>query len=171
MRTLILILCLAASMTGASTSTQAAEAQSSSASSDAAALTAFKKAIREKYDMKEKAFAAHDAETIVTRFYTKDAISAGEDFGIFVGRSQLRPMFAKDVNLYKVKISSVHTIVRGDAGWDWVDFGVIPVDTKEKPFMLAMLFLWTKIDGEWMCQGDFYINGSFSTGKLTPQPH
>jgi hypothetical protein len=167
MRTLILILCFAVSMTGISTTLKAAEAQPST-SSDTAALTAFKKAIREKYDMKEKAFAAHDAETIVTRFYTKDAISAGEGFGIFVGRGQLRPMFAKDVTLYKVKITSVHTIVRGDAGWDWVDFGVIPLDTKEKPFMLAMLFLWTKIDGEWMCQGDFYINGSFSTGKLTP---
>jgi len=170
MRTLILILCFAVSMTGVSTTPRAAEAQSST-SSDTAALTAFKKAIREKYDMKEKAFATHDAETIVTRFYTKDAISAGEGFGIFVGRSQLRPMFAEDVNLYKVKIASVHTIVRGDAGWDWVDFGVIPVDTKEKPFMLAMLFLWTKIDGEWMCQGDFYINGSFSTGKVTSQHH
>jgi hypothetical protein len=94
-----------------------------------------------------------------------------EGFGIFVGRSQLRPMFAEDVNLYKVKITSVHTIVRGDAGWDWVDFGVIPVDTKEKPFMLAMLFLWTKINGEWMCQGDFYNYGSFSTGKVTSQHH
>jgi hypothetical protein len=170
MRTLTLVLCLALTLTGVSTPTRAAEAQSA-ASSDAAALTAFKKAIREKYDMKEKAFATHDAETIVTRFYTKDAISAGQDFGIFVGRDELRPMFAKDVNLYKVKITSVHTIVRGDAGWDWVDFGVIPVDAKEKPFMLAMLFLWTKIDGEWMCQGDFYINGSFSTGKLTPPAH
>jgi hypothetical protein len=168
MRTLILILCFAA-LTGVSTTTLAAEAPSSTPS-DTAALTAFKKAIREKYDMKENAFATHDAETIVTRFYTKDAISAGEGFGIFVGRSQLRPMFAKDVNLYKVKITSVHTIVRGDAGWDWVDFGVIPVDTKEKPFMLAMLFLWTKINGEWMCQGDFYIYGSFSTGKVTSPP-
>jgi hypothetical protein len=170
MRTLILILSSVVMLTGVSTTPKAAEAQSS-IPSDAASLTAFKKAIREKYDMKEKAFAAHDAETIVTRFYTKDAISAGEGFGIFVGRGQLRPMFAKDVNLYKVKITSVHTIVRGDAGWDWVDFGVIPVDSKEKPFMLAMLFLWTKIDGEWMCQGDFYINGSFSTGKLTSPGH
>jgi hypothetical protein len=169
MRTLILTLCFAVSMTGVSTIDRAAEAQLPA--TDSAALTTFKKAIRAKYDMKENAFAIHDAETIVTRFYTPDAISAGQDFGIFVGRSELRPMFAKDVNLYKVKITSVHTIVRGDAGWDWVDFGVIPVDTKEKPFMLAMLFLWTKIDGEWMCQGDFYVNGSFSTGKLTSPSH
>src|ERR1700687_2532984 len=106
MRTLILLLCFAVSMTGVSTITQAAEAQSST-SSDAAALIAFKKAIREKYDMKEKAFATHDAETIVTRFYTKDAISAGEGFGIFVGRAQLRPMFAQVVNQYTVKVTAV----------------------------------------------------------------
>ena len=170
MRTMILILCSAVMLAGIPTISNAAKAQTSNPS-DAASLTTFKKAIREKYDMKEKAFATHDAETIVTRFYTKDAISAGEGFGIFVGRSQLRPMFAEDVNLYEVKITSVHTIVRGDAGWDWVDFGVIPLDPKQKPFVLAMLFLWTKIDGEWMCQGDFYINGSFSTGKLTSPEH
>src|SRR5882672_9531280 len=166
MRSLILILCSMVMLAGVSPIAMAAEPQSSSPS-DAAALAAFKKAIRQKYDMKEKAFAGHDSEIIVTHFYTRDAISAGQGFGIFVGRDELRPMFAKDVTLYKVKINSVHTIVRGDAGWDWVDFGVVPLDTKEKPFMLAMLFLWTKIDGEWMCQGDFYINGSFSTGKLT----
>jgi hypothetical protein len=169
MRTLFVILCSAVLLGGASTTSAAAEIQAT-AQSDSADLAAFKKAIRAKYDMKEKAFAAHDAETIVTRFYTEDAISAGEGFGIFVGRDQLRPMFAHDVNLYTVKVTSVHTIVRGNAGWDWTDFGVTPVNSKEKPFMLAMLFLWVKIDGKWLCQGDFYINGSFATGKLTAPP-
>lgn len=169
MRKSIVILCSALLVGGVWTNTRAAEQQISS-EPDTAALTAFKKAIREKYDMKEKAFATHDAETIVTRFYTKDAISVGEGFGIFVGREQLRPMFQRDVKLYTVKVTSVHTIVRGNAGWDWTDFAAIPVDPKQKPIMLAMLFLWVKIDGQWMCQGDFYVNGSFASGKLTPQP-
>ena len=52
-----------------------AEAAKAAAASDSAELRAFKKAIGAKYALKEKAFAAHDAETIVTQFY-----SAGRDF-------------------------------------------------------------------------------------------
>ncbi len=37
-------------------------------------LAAFGQAIRELYDLKEKAWAAGDAETIVTRFYAQDAV-------------------------------------------------------------------------------------------------
>jgi len=137
---------------------------------DSTELAVFKKAVRDKYYMKEKAFATHDAETIVTRFYAKDAISVGEGFGIFIGREQLRPLFAKAVNQYTVKVTSVHTKVQGNAGWDWADFGVIPIDPKEKPFTLAILFLWVKHAGTWMCQGDFYVDGSFVTGKLAAPP-
>ena len=45
---------------------------------DSAELLAFKKAIRAKYDIKEKAFAEHDPETILTKFYSEDVISVGE---------------------------------------------------------------------------------------------
>src|SRR4051794_19045917 len=37
-----------------------------------AELTAFKKSIRAKYALKERAFANHDADTIVRQFYTPD---------------------------------------------------------------------------------------------------
>ena len=136
------------------------------ATADSPELVAFKKAIRAKYDMKEKAFAAHDAKTILTRFYAEDAVSVGEGFGIFNGRKDLTPLYEKAVTEYTVKVTSVHTFVRGDAGWDWADFYVTPVDPQEKPFNLAILFLWARHDGQWMCKGDFYVNGSFKTGKL-----
>jgi hypothetical protein len=164
MRILLIILCSVALLAGVSTAAKAADTPASIQPDTA--LAAFKKATREKYNMKEKAFADHDADTIVTRFYTKDAISVGQGFGIFIGRDQLRPLFAKAVNQYTVKITSVHTKVKGNAGWDWVDFAVMPVDPKDKAFTLAMLFLWVKQDGNWMCQGDFYVDGSFATGKL-----
>jgi hypothetical protein len=38
------------------------------AAADTAALKAFKAAIREKYALKERAFAAHDPEPILTQF-------------------------------------------------------------------------------------------------------
>ncbi len=141
-------------------------AAKAAASPDTAELRAFKKAIRARYAIKEKAFAAHDAETIVTQFYTPDVISVGEGEGIFIGRDQIRPLYQEVVKDNQVKIESVYTFVKGNAGWDWADFHVMPTDGKTKPFTFAILFLWTKIDGVWMCKGDFFVRGSFRSGKL-----
>lgn len=136
----------------------------------AAELEAFKAAIRAQYDMKEKAFAEHDAETILTRFYAADAISVGEGEGIFIGREQMRPLYLEVVKAATVKIESKHTFVKGDAGWDWVDFHVTIADGKTAPFTFAMLFLWAREDGQWVSKGDMFVNGSFATGKLGSVP-
>ncbi|MEP7245741.1 MAG: DUF4440 domain-containing protein [Gammaproteobacteria bacterium] len=145
-----------------------AAAAKAAASPDSAELTAFKRAIRARYALKEKAFAAHDAETIVTKFYSPDVISVGEGEGIFIGRDQIRPLYQEVVKDNTVKIDSVHTFVSGDAGWDWADFHVMPAAGKGAPFTFAILFLWAKVDGQWLCKGDFFLNGSFRTGKLAP---
>jgi len=136
------------------------------ATPDSAALRAFKRAIRAQYDLKEKAFAAHDAETIVTKFYTPDVISVGEGEGVFIGRDAIRPLYQQVVKDNHVRIESVHTFVDGNAGWDWADFHVMP--DKDKPFTFAILFLWAKIDGKWMCKGDFFIKGSFKEAPKMP---
>jgi len=125
------------------------------------ALAAFKQAIRAKYDLKEKAFAAHDAETIVTKFYTDDVVSVGEGEGVFIGRDAIRPLYQEVVKNNKVKVESIHTFVKGDAGWDWADFHVYPTDGKTEPFTFAIVFLWTRVNGEWMCKGDSFVKGSF----------
>jgi hypothetical protein len=140
------------------------------ASPSSASLAKFKDAIRQKYDLKERAFAAHDAETILTRFYTADAISVGEGEGIFVGRDQLRPLYQDVVKENVVKIDSVYTFVSGNSGWDWADFHVTPSNKVNKPFTFAILFLWTQVHGQWMCKGDVFLNGSFRSGQLAKPP-
>jgi ketosteroid isomerase-like protein len=137
---------------------------------DNAEMTAFKKAIRAKYALKERAFANHDAEAIVRQFYTPDVISVGQGEGIYVGSEQILPLYEEVVKTNKVRIESIYTFVKGDAGWDWADFHVYPTDGKTAPFTFAILFLWTRIDGEWMCKGDFFVTGSFKDGKLAPPP-
>lgn len=131
-------------------------------------LSAFRQAIRAQYDLKEQAFARHDAETIVTQFYAPDVISVGQGEGIFIGRDQIRPLYQDVVRNNRVKIESVHTYVNGSAGWDWADFHVFPTNGKTKPFTFAILFLWSRIDGKWMCKGDYFMTGSFREGKLSP---
>ena len=142
------------------------------ASADSPELAAFKKEIRAKYDLKEKAFANHDAETIVTQFYAPDVISVegGPEGGIYVGRDQIRPLYERVVKDSLVKVDSVYTYVNGNAGWDWTDFHVRFTDGKTKPFTFALLFLWAKENGQWICKGDYFVTGSFRTGKLASEP-
>lgn len=129
-------------------------------------LAAFEKAIGKKYALKERAFATHHVKPIITQFYTADAISVGAGEGIYIGREQLTRLYRSVINRGAVKIDSVYPYVNGNAGWDWADFHVTPSDPKEKPFTFAILFLWSKIHGQWMCKGDFFVTGSLREGKL-----
>src|SRR5688572_3626219 len=142
----VLIFSHCAVMAAQSVPPTSAAAAKAAASADSPELAAFKKAIRAKYDLKEKAFANHDAETILTKFYTPDVITVEgtPDGGIFVGREQIRPLYERVVKDSLVKVDSVHTFVNGDSGWDWADFHVTSPDGKMQPFTFAILFLWTK---------------------------
>jgi Domain of unknown function (DUF4440) len=132
---------------------------------DSAELAAFKKAIRAKYDLKEKSYVTGDAESIVTKFYAEDEITVGRN-KVFLGRKEIRPAYQEAVKEATVKVDSVYTFVKGDAGWDWADFHITPKDGKSAPKTLAILFLWARINGEWMCMGDFSVPGSFRSGQI-----
>jgi len=124
-----------------------------------AEMAAFKHAIRAKYDLKEKAFAEHDPETIVTKFYSEDVISIGEGEALTQGREQLRNVYVEVTQTHPnlVKIESFATNVKGDLGWDWADFHVTPEDQSVAPFTFKILFLWERRNGEWVCVGDIFV--------------
>jgi ketosteroid isomerase-like protein len=126
---------------------------------DDAALVAFQQAIRAKYDLKEKAFAAHDPDTIIERFYSADVISMGEGGSIVRGRKALRKEYVEVTQTHpnRVKVESFATRVQGDLGWDWADFDVTPEDTTVAPFTFKILFLWERRNGEWVCTGDMFV--------------
>ena len=129
-------------------------------------LEAFKKAIRAKYDLKEMAFANNDPKPILEKFYTGDVLSVGPDGVSHEGTEGIRPVYENpDIIGGKVKIVSYKTQVSGSSGWDWANFHVNPADPAAEPFTFKMLFLWEKIDGEWMSQGEMYVVGEFDTSK------
>jgi len=134
-------------------------AASAVAAEDDAALAAFKKAIRAKYDMKEQAFADHDPEPIVMKFYSEDVISVGEGEAMVRGRDELRKLYVEIVQNHpnRVQVESFATKVEGNLGWDWADFHVTPEDTSVAPFTFKILFLWERRDGEWICTGDIFV--------------
>jgi uncharacterized protein (TIGR02246 family) len=139
----------------------------SSGTSPARAESArFKQAIRKLYDLKEKAWAAGDADAIVTKFYSADAISVGEgDPNTMVGREQFRTAYAQYVkDVPSVRIESVRSYVNGSAGWDWANFYSSPKPDKKSmypPSPIRILFIWAKEGGHWICKGDIFVNGKF----------
>ena len=135
------------------------------AAQDSTELAAFKRAIRAKYDMKEKAFRERDGETIVTKFYAADVVSTGEGSPLHRGRGELRKLYSTpEVINNDVRITSFHTHVNGDAGWDWADFHVTPADKSAAPFTFKIVFLWERINGEWWCKGDMYVLDKSNAG-------
>ncbi|MBG6120448.1 MULTISPECIES: YybH family protein [unclassified Sphingobium] len=165
-----LALALAMVGTGAHAATAKAPQQSmimgEAIKSDPAELSRFKAEIKKLYDLKEQAFADGDAETIVNRFYSSDAITVGPDGKPAIGRAAFLEEYKKIVAKYNVKVESVRTYVRGDDGYDWTNFFVTSKDGSEKPFSFIILFIWTKVDGQWVCAGDPYILGRFEQGAF-----
>lgn len=126
-------------------------------------LAAFKQAVRAKYDLKERAFAAGDPAPILNHFYAPDVISTDNEGKTHIGRAALKPLYEDVTAHYNVRIQSVYPHVNGNTGWDWANFFVTPKapDSKEKPFSFKILFLWQKVKGEWWCKGDMYVLGEF----------
>lgn len=136
---------------------------------DSPALQAFRKAIRAKYDLKERAWAAGDAAGLVKGFYSPQAFSAAEgEPALFLrGRAQFLETYKTFVaDTTKIRIESVHTYVNGNMGWDWTNFhaDVKPEKVKDyPPSPVRILFVWEKIGGQWFCAGDVVLLGSFAT--------
>jgi ketosteroid isomerase-like protein len=134
--------------------------------SDPVELARFKRQIRALYEMKERAFAAGDAAAIVNRFYSRDAISVGPEGKPIMGRAEFMEDYKKVVAKYNVKVQSVRTYVKGDNGYDWANFFVTSKDNSEKPFSFVILFLWTRVKGQWVSPGDAYVVGQFPADRV-----
>lgn len=128
----------------------------------ASELEKFQKAIRAQYDLKEQAFADNDPKPILEKFYTSDVLSVGPDGFSHEGTEGIRPVYENpDIIGGKVYIESYKSKVSGKLGWDWVNFHVHPADPAASPFTFKLLFLWEKIKGKWMSQGEMYVVGEF----------
>ena len=127
---------------------------------------AFKKAIRQLYDIKESAWTKGDVEAIVTRFYAPDAVSVGEgDPTTMKGTKQFREAYKQLLqDITSVRVESVRSVVNGNAGWDWANFyaNVKPEKAGEYPQSpVRILFLFSKEKGRWICKGDIFVTGKF----------
>lgn len=133
---------------------------------DSKELAEFKKAIRAQYDLKEKAWAKGDYESIVTKFYSDDAISIMEGMpettiGVDSFRAEYKTILAETTSAH---MESVYTHVNGNLGWDFANFEatVKPEFADKYPKgPVRILFLWEKVKGKWICKGDAVVLGAF----------
>jgi ketosteroid isomerase-like protein len=132
---------------------------------EAADLAEFRRQVDALYRMKEEAFAKEDADAIVDRFYTRDAITFGPEGKPVIGRDAFREDYRNIVKIADVKVEPVATHVGKDAGWEWVNFRAFPKDKTQKPFTFIMLFVFAKKDGQWVSGGDAYTVGEFSPSR------
>lgn len=131
------------------------------ANSQSAELKDFSNAIRDKYDLKERAFRENDVEALVNGFYARDALLV-EEHKVVKGYDQVLAMYQELVPATEsVSIKSYHTYLaeQGNMGYDYTTFHVNPV--KGEDFDLKLLFIWEKVKGEWRCKSDMYIIGAF----------
>ncbi|HZU63221.1 MAG TPA: hypothetical protein VFF98_06030 [Novosphingobium sp.] len=155
-------LLMAAALLCAPASAFAQASHSQIAPQNTAEMRAFKAAIRKLYDEKERDFAQGRDDHILNRFYSGDAISFGEGEGISIGRADFKKLYDEVTRQSTVKVRSVYTYVSGTAGWDWANFYVTPKDPAAKPFSFAILFVWAKEGGKWICKGDAFVKGAFA---------
>jgi hypothetical protein len=129
-------------------------------------LAAFKGAIHKLYELKERDWKRGDYETIVTQFYSADAVSVGEgDPNTMKGVDEFRKAYRQAVqDVTSIRIESVRSVVNGNAGWDWANFyaTIKPEKAKDYPQTPArILFLFSKENGKWICKGDIFVSGKF----------
>ena len=137
---------------------------------DSTELKEFKKAIRAKYDLMEKAYATDNPALIYDQFYSEDARGlAADEPRSYKGRAQMKVMWDDVALRGEIRIESVDTYVNGDAGWDWANMYAEYHDKTIKPFSVMYLFLWSKENGEWVCKGDMYIVGEFTPENIKGQ--
>lgn len=123
----------------------------------------FRRQIDALYRMKENAFTAEDADAIVGKFYSRDAISFGPEGKPVIGRDAFREEYRGAVKIANVRVEPVSTHVGKDAAWEWVNFRVTPKDPAQKPFTFIMLFVFAKDHGNWVSGGDAYTIGEFAS--------
>ncbi len=117
------------------------------------------------YRMKEKAFAAQDADKVVEHFYSADAVAFGPEGKPVIGRDAFRADYKNVVKIAEVKVEPISNHIGTDAAWEWVNFRAFPRDKAQKPFTFIMLFVFAKKDGKWVSGGDAYTVGEFPTTR------
>lgn len=133
-------------------------------------LARFQRAIRDQYDFMENTWQQGRTDELVDRFYAPATFAAHEGMPeVFIdGIEQMREVTkVYQADLQSVRFESVRSHVRGDMGWDWFNFHIVPRPDKASAFPpspVRILFLWERIEGQWKCAGEVQLMGRFPTG-------
>lgn len=121
-----------------------------------AALTAdqraFAAALRDRYADHVAALEDGDVARLMT-FFTDDVVWMGAGWPSREGKPDLRELFEQVAGTARVHCRSMCAHVDGDSGWNFVDYAVTPKNPATPPWTFRTSFQWTRLDGEWRCNG------------------
>jgi len=112
----------------------------------------FTATLRERYAEHVSALEAGDVERLLT-FFTDDAVWMGSGWPSRFGKADLRALFKEVAGTAKVHCRSICAHVSGSAGWDFVDYAVMPNDAGVQPWNFRTAFQWMRENGAWRCNG------------------
>ncbi len=124
----------------------------------------FLERVQSKCDEHIAAFSAGDAQTLVDRFFTSDALWECSGFPCRTGRAQLMELFEQVVGTSDVEFILKDWRVSGGRGWTFVDYPVRPYARDQQGWTFRCLFNWVLGDDDWLvdsCVG-------FTIGEVPP---
>lgn len=131
--------------------------------SSGAADNGAEKAIRERLNALEQAWAKGDATYAGTQVFGSDAVIQGEGQKETIQSPaavvEAMKHLMEGSNNIRLVVHSVRNLAPGVAH-AWVTWKVTPKDAAEKPFEVRSLFVWTKGKEGWRIRADMYSMGA-----------
>lgn len=121
----------------------------------------FRDAIAAQYQILSEGFSKKDAAIVARQFFTADAWSIGAQDETAIGADQIEKLYADFVPAYTFSAKSVAPHRLGDAGWDYAEVTLKPIDGSGEDHSYKVLYLWQHEGGQWRCKGQMFVEGSF----------
>jgi hypothetical protein len=138
----------------------------SQAQTDAQLDLEFRNAIAAKYAVLTEGFAKNDSGIVANDFFTPDAWSVGEGEETAIKADKIAQLYADFVGAYTFEAKSVSAYRVGNAGWDYAEVTLVSTDGQNEVHPYKVLYVWEKVNGEWCCKGQMYVEGSFKGAVL-----
>lgn len=121
---------------------------------------AFKAAIDEQHLLLTEAFERGDAQLVANRVFGRGAWLIGDGESAAIDGPAIGEVFAGFVGKYHWRSESVRYDVSGRIGYDFAN-AVMRSMQGDEILLFKLLFVWEKVDKEWVAAGQMYVTGAY----------
>jgi hypothetical protein len=118
------------------------------------------KAIDAKHELMRDAFEKNNADIIGEKFFLPDAWLVGPDDATWKGTSEIVSLYKDFVGVHRWETTRERLISTGEGGVFEFRIGTTVAASSGEKSDFKLLFVWSKLGGEWACAAQFYAAGS-----------